>query len=478
MINQHSRDLIILVVGKAFQVLIGLVALRLLTELLSEAQVGIYYMLLTVVSLLAFVFFNPLGQFFGRHLVHWQQNDNLKTATVVLLLLRGVAFPFAVLCSLFLFYFFDFQLHLSLFEYTIFIVASLIALTHGVFLSAINILISRIAFIAYAILILGTGLLLSIVFVQFTETAIAWLYGGIIVQVVFSLFLYKLVVKKNQFSSVKFKYVFSMGYIKTVFFFILPVTVTLLLQWGQTTSFRLVVGDLYSLQVLSFIAVGMALSGALFSALESLLTQFYMPLYLKEITNASYQGRARAWNNLARIIFPIYISTAVYVIALAPYLAKVLVAEKFYEAYIYTMIGAIVELFRVVTNMFYLVSQSEIDTKKTIVPYFFGFSIMIFGLYTIDVSDSLWKIPVILAFSYLVTLVIMILNMKKMLPIKIEGWMLLKSLLIMLPLLIVFFLAPEVTLLNAVMILLLGGVYFLMVLYFLLRNKVAILGLE
>ncbi|HAS7948372.1 TPA: hypothetical protein I7583_18640, partial [Vibrio cholerae] len=128
----------------------------------------------------------------------------------------------------------------------------------------------------------------------------------------------------------------------------------------------LIVEDLYSAQILAFIAVGMTLSGAIFSALESLSTQFYMPLYLKKITNADQAMRTKAWNELADILLPVYIAVLIYVIALAPYLAKLLVAEKFQDAYIYAMIGAFIEFFRVITNLVYLVSQSEVKTKSTI----------------------------------------------------------------------------------------------------------------
>ncbi|WP_217516929.1 lipopolysaccharide biosynthesis protein [Vibrio metschnikovii] len=471
-INAFYRDFLILSIGKVLQVFIGLLTLRLITEMLSEEQVGIYYILLTVVSLLAFGFFNPLGQFYGRYLIHWQRKAELKTATNIMLMLRGLTIPFALCLAIVVFYMFRYEQYFSIAEYSVFIVVSVIALTHGVLLNATNVLVSRVKFTVYAVLTLFIGLIFSVIFIQFKQTAMAWIYGLAFSQIFFSVILYKIITSEQIFSVVKMKSSFNKNYVKGVFFFILPVTITLLLQWGQTASFRLIVEDLYSAQILAFIAVGMTLSGAIFSALESLSTQFYMPLYLKKITNADQAMRTKAWNELANILLPIYISVLIYVIALAPYLAKLLVAEKFQDAYIYAMIGAFIEFFRVITNLVYLVSQSEVKTKSTIIPYLIGFMMMVIGLYSIDVSRSPWIVPVILALSYLTTLSIMFYNMKKLLSIRFEFLNPAMAMLLMLPLLAIHLMAIPPTLFNSLLFSFLGGLYLLLTQYPLLKTKI------
>lgn len=475
-LNDNLKDIAVLGIGKILQVLVGLVTVRLVTELLSENQVGIYYILISVIGLLAFGFFNPLGQFYGRHLIHWKETNNLKTATSIMLMLRGLAIPVALLMALALFYIFNYHQYFSVLEYLVFIVVSLIALIHGVLLNATNVLVSRVTFTTYSVGTLSAGLALSILFTNFYETAIAWLYGMALSQIIFSYALYRLVVSNQKFSFSKLKKSLQLDYIKSVFSFILPVTLTLFLQWGQTTSFRLIVENLYSTKILAFIAVGMALSGAIFSALESLATQFYMPLYLKKITNATHQVRTQAWNELAGVMMPIYIGVAIYVIAFAPFLAKLLVAEKFQDAFVYTMIGAIIELFRVTTNLVYLVSQSEVKTKSTILPYMVGFLIMIVSLYSIDVSESLWLVPVILAFSYLIACYIMFYNMKKLLPIRLDLSTALRSFLLMMPLLALHLTDLQPSILTALFVLALGGGYLLLIQYLLLKTKIKKLG--
>jgi O-antigen/teichoic acid export membrane protein len=472
LINKNSKDFLILSIGKILQVLIGLVTIRLITELLSEEQVGIYYILLTVVSLLAFGFFNPLGQFYGRHLIQWQQSQNLKNSTNLMLLLRLIALILAVPFSILIFYLFDYQRYFSLLEYALYVSFSLFALTHGVLLSSVNILVSRVTFTIYTVSTLVLGLGASMVIYQYFQTAIGWLYGHALVQIIISIFLYKKVVAHNSFSISRIKLAFNQDYIKNVFIFILPVTVTLFLQWGQAASFRLVVEDLYTVEMLAFIAVGMALSGAVFSAIESLATQFYMPLYLKRITNTSLKVRTDTWNELASIMIPIYIGVAVYVFVFSPYIATILVAEKFYSAHIYTMIGAVIELFRVINNLVYQVSQSELNTKKTIFPYFLGFGTMVLGLYSIDVSEALWKVPVILAVSYFITLFFMYYKMKTLLSIRLDWKQVMKAILISVPMMGVFLLNIDKDFINSILIIIIGGIYLVSVFYFLLNDKI------
>lgn len=216
------------------------------------------------------------------------------------------------------------------------------------------------------------------------------------------------------------KSIFNKDYIRKVSYFIIPVTITLFLQWGQNTSYRFIIEAKYSIEVLAFIAVGFSVSGAIFSAVESLSSQYFNPIYMREITNATKEQRTKAWNNLANFMIPLYILLTVYIISLAPYLVKILVAQKFYDAYIYTMFGALIEFIRVMTNLAYMVSQSEVKTSTTILPYTIGFITTILTLYFIDLSENLWAIPVVLSFAYSIIFLILYINMKKLLPISIN----------------------------------------------------------
>ncbi|WP_227636102.1 hypothetical protein, partial [Klebsiella pneumoniae] len=72
---------------------------------------------------------------------------------------------------------FRYEQYFSIAEYSVFIVVSVIALIHGVLLNATNVLVSRVKFTVYAVLTLFIGLIFSVIFIQFKQTAMAWIYG-------------------------------------------------------------------------------------------------------------------------------------------------------------------------------------------------------------------------------------------------------------------------------------------------------------
>ncbi|MFY4818019.1 lipopolysaccharide biosynthesis protein [Aliarcobacter butzleri] len=457
--------------------IIMLVSIKILTTLLSEEEVGNYYLLITILTLFNFAFLNPLGQYYGRHLIHWEHNKNLLNATNVLLFLRVSAIVFSLFVAFGVYEILGYDKYYNLTDFLLFIFISLIAGTHGVLVGAVNSLGNRVKFTIYMVSTLVVGLILSFVIVQFVDkSGMGWLYGLAISQLIFSIGLYKFVVKNNDFSIQRIKSAFEKDYIKKIAIFIIPVTVTLFLQWGQNQSYRFIIEAKYSLEVLAFIGVGLAVSAAIFSAVESLATQFYHPIYLRKITHTSKKDRAKVWNELASYMIPIYLILAVYVMILSPYLTKLLVSSKFYEAYIYAMFGAMIEFFRVITNLVYTVSQSEVKTNTTILPYTIGFVLTISSLYFFDMSEKLWMIPLFVGLANGVIFLLLFKNMKKLLDIKIDLMGLLKSFILVSPLFMILFIQNTQELLQTILSIGISGIYFLFLIYLIAQKR--ILGKE
>ena len=77
------------------------------------------------------------------------------------------------------------------------------------------------------------------------------------------------------------------------------------------------------------------------------------------------------------------------------------------------MIGGFIEFFRVSTNLFKNVSQSEFKTKNIILPYILGFLISTIILIVFDFMDNLIFIQLVLTVAYLTISVTMYFQMKK-----------------------------------------------------------------
>lgn len=473
--NNKNIDFIILAIGKIIQVAISILSIRILTEFLNPDEVGNYYLIITLLTLFNFVLLNPIGQYYGRQLIQWKLTRDISNATNLLLFLRLIAISLSLLILLIIYLAFGYFKSKNLEGFFLFFFISLIASTHGVLLNAINTLGYRIRFTIYNVMTLLCSLLISLVFIFFLDkSAMNWLYGIAVSQILFSIGLYNFITKHDSFSFEKVKSVFQKKFIKKVAIFIFPITITLLFQWGQNQAYRFIIELKYSLEILGYIGVGLGISSAIFSAVESIATQFYNPIYLKQITHANKKDREKAWNELASYMIPIYILLTVFIISLAPFITNILVAEKFYEAYIYCVYGAIIEFFRVITNLIYLVSQTEVKTKNTIVPYALGFLFTIGTLYFFDMTEKLWLISLCLSIAYFITFISLYFNMKKLLKIKISIYGNIKAIILSLPFFYTFYIINDKSILQAITLILGSGTYLLITSHLIIQKKIFI----
>jgi O-antigen/teichoic acid export membrane protein len=280
--------------------------------------------------------------------------------------------------------------------------------------------------------------------------------------------LYRIVIKGNKYSKTRVKSILNKVYFKKIAIFIVPITIALLLQWGQGTSYRFIIEDQYSIEILAYIATGLAIATAIFSAVENLSMQYFFPIYLNKITNSTKEKRTDAWNELSSYMIIIYVLLAAFIIALAPFLATILVAEQFYESYIFAMIGAMIELCRVLSNLVYKVSQSELKTMKIVMPYLIGFSVLVILLYSIDAKNQLWIIPAVLFFTYFLILVLLFISMSKLLPITVNYKIVSKAILMTPPFFMVYLLDIDISLMSSLAVVLIFGIYFLIAVWWLI----------
>lgn len=466
-----KKDLIILTIGSVFQVIIALLAIKILTVVLDAAEVGSYYLLLTILTLLNFSFLNPLGQYYGRHVVGWGLNGNLGNATIVLIIARVLASFVALIVVVVIYYIFNYSDYYNVYHLLLFVLVSLLAGTFLVLLNTLNSLGFRFKFVSYMLSATAGGLILSLIFVYFIEkSAIAWIYGTAVAQVVLLYPIFKEVVKDQKLLLGKIKVACNKEVIKKVNSFILPVTIVLFLQWGLSTSYRLVIEERYALEVLGYIALGLAVTSAIFSAVETLAVQFYNPRYLKRITNSSAKERQLAWNHMAGNFLIIFTLLSFFVLALAPYLVNILVAGKYSDVYIYTTAGVLIEFFRVLTNLVYKVSHSELTTKPTIMPYLLGFLLLFFLMSIGDFEGRFYLIPIAIGIAYFLVFVLLYKRMKGLLPISFDFDFFIKSVLFSMPFGVVFLFEKSVGFLQSGMIVIFFGIYFLAVLYYLISD--------
>ena len=124
-----NRDLSIILLGRVLQVLIALVAIRVLTTFLSPEEVGNYYIILALLAFFNLVLLNPPGMYFGRHLLQWQRSKNLLNALFVFVLWIVIVAIVAIPLSMSAYYWLGYEAKFDLDLFLIYIFVAIIIST-------------------------------------------------------------------------------------------------------------------------------------------------------------------------------------------------------------------------------------------------------------------------------------------------------------------------------------------------------------
>jgi len=462
-----TKDLKIIILGRVLQIGITLFSIRFLTTFLSPEEVGNYYLLLALMAFFNLVLLNPPGMYFSRHLLEWQRSKQLLNALSVFIGWMLVVIILAMGVLLLVYDVLDYKSKFELTVFLVYILGSIIISTiHRNVLFGSNTLGFRKEFVIYLLLTLMLGLIFSSLIVTvYYPYALGWLLGVLLSELLLVYFIFKFFIQDNILDIQKIKTTLTKERLKKILFFTFPIGITTFLMWGQTIAYRFLVDSYYSAEVLAYIAVGLGIAASVFGSVESIAQQYFNPIFLKSILDASREKRAEAWNRMAEQIVPIYLFTAFFTLALAEVLINILVDHKFHDAYIYVMVGVMVEFFRVMSNLLNSVAQSEYRTTSTVKPYLVGFVISLGLLSSMDFSENYLMIPVVLGFAYLCVFIYMYLNMKQILEIKYEvNW--LKVCFLSLPFGMIYFINLEQSSLWMNLVILAGfGLYYLLAIW-------------
>jgi len=463
LLKNINKDLSIIIIGRVLQIIIMLVSIRLLTTFLTPEEFGNYYIILALVAFFNLVLLNPPAMYFVRNLLQWKRSKNLLNALFLFALWVVIVAILSIPVSMFVYYWFGYETRFDLDLFLIYIfTAILISTIHRNVMYGANALGYRKEFVIYLISTLLIGLIFSVSIVYFYYNfALGWLMGIILSESLMLHLIFKFFIQKNRLNIQKIKNTLSKDKIKKILIFSLPIGLTTFLMWGQNTAYKFLVDYQYSAEVLGFIGVGLSVSAAIFSSIESVVMQYYNPIFLQKILDATREQRAKAWNDIAKQVVPIYILAVFFTISMSEILINILVDKKFHDVYVYTAFGVGIEFFRVMTNLLNNVSQSEFKTKETVGPYLVGFVISLGLLSNIDFGTNYFMIPLVLGLSYFLVFIYMYSNMKKMLDIKYDV-NILKTILFSLPFLVIYSIdMTDVNLVLNLLVISVFGLYFL-----------------
>lgn len=369
-----DQKIIFLVLGRVIQSVLAVVGIRLMTEIISPEQIGYQYLVTSIALWFTLVAINPLGLFIFRHLYDWKNKQYLRDLTKQLnryfLIVAALSIPIVFILK--------FKWHLAdslgTFDIILFVAIYLyFNIWFQTIASFFNLLGQQKLFVSINILAQGSGLLFSVCGSYWIRpTALVWM-GGLVAGQTLAFFValyffYKENPKPEAVSFSRSEGVFQ----KATFQFCYPIAIATLFMWFLNQGYRLVVEKSLGAGALAFFGVGLGLATSLAGVVESVVTQYFYPLYYAQLPDSDFESRKKAWLFLWRSTSFVYIPFCFLIVSAAYLVLKVLTASHFHSATQYLIYGAFIELLRQLSTISHLAFSGEKKTKIIILPYFMG----------------------------------------------------------------------------------------------------------
>ena len=468
-----NRTVLIITAGRVLQMVIALVSVRVFTSLLTTGEVGNIYLINSLYGFFGLALINPVGVYMNRKMHRWADDKSIlnrfSVFNIYLSLLAVVSTGVVFLANRYGHVGGTIDLPMLI----LFLMLSIYFTTwNQLIIPTLNLLNHRISFVVFTLLTLGLGLVLSVVLVQFTSpTAVSWLSGQLGAQILVTLFalVYFRRVIGGDLSFSAAREVVTRENLRHVLYFVIPLGCTTFFMWMQNQSYRIIVEKTVGAEFLGLIGLGIGLASNIAVAAESLIQQLYLPGFYRDINTPDAAKRAAAWNAMAQLTIPVYISLTIMVSCLAPFLLHLLASKKFGGAYVFVIYGAWIEFFRMTTAVLTSVAHSEMRTKYLLRAYCVGGLVAVAGTYWgSQLSDYARIIPAVLVLSGLVAMTVMYRDMKQIMQMKVGIRNIRKSILLSLPFGVALpFFSQKPTLLVSLLLVGSCGCYFLLTQYLL-----------
>lgn len=437
---KNKSQFLFLLLGRVLQVGLSVVTIRLMTELLDSKEVGHHYLINSFILWFSLVLINPVGMFVNRHLHEWSKKSILgpmmRELTVYFILIAGLSVP--ILFALQYFSLVDFQISTWILILYFFIYIFL-STWFQTLTSFFNLFQLQRHFVFLNLFSQLSGIVLATLAVKFyNPSAFSWLFGlllGQIISLAAGVFLFQR--KFSIFSAGQHEAHESLFRVETLKF-CYPIAITTIFMWFINQGYRIFIERQLGGSILGEVGVGLGLAASLAAVVESLVTQFFYPKYYSSLPESTFESRKSSWLRMWQISFSIYIPFCFLIIAIAPLVVKALVAAKFSHVVRYVQFGALIELFRQMSNVAYIASHAEKRTQNTIAPYALGAVILFTLLSAMNFRIEYLSIFFILLSLILVgflTLLFNLINVHRLLRQKFYAKELLATILKSLPLL-------------------------------------------
>lgn len=469
-----NKDLVVLIIGRLIQVLILLVAMRVATSILEPAQLGNYYLMLSICSFFGLSIINPVSQYINRNIHAWHDSDILldKIFNFNYYMIGASLLSILVVTAL---YFFGMANDIE-YKYLIISIPLFIFFQNWnqTILPMINMLQYNTVFTIFTVSTPLVSLASSYILTKFfAKNAVSWFGGQILGMAILAIIALCYFYKKitNNFSYKRARASISKVNLNSIMKFSGPLSLGVFFYWMQTQSFRIVIGKYIGAEFLGFFGVGIAIATNIATSFEMIVIQFIYPKMYKSMKDQI--KFEKVFTDTINTMLPIYLILAIFVSIFAICITTILVNEKYSSSYVYLIAGIWFELFRMGAALLANVANSKLNTKTLLFPYAIGGLFILFGTY-FAVHSKHYEIlvPGVLVAGGLFSFLAMYKKMNTMLKIRIRLRNFINLLLASMPLVLGYlFSGYEKSISMSLLILAVFGTYYLLIIYLFVKRQ-------
>jgi O-antigen/teichoic acid export membrane protein len=477
-----TRDLVVLLAGRAMQMIYAVLAIRILTSTLSPIEVGRFYILTGLLFGFNVMTLTPVSQYMGVRLLEWIPSGNAQRNHIAFAK-HTIGIVVAIMAiSVTLQQTIGVGTKITAPWLAWLVTGSLLIGTWNLLCTnGFNILGYRVEFVLFTNLTGWLGLGLSILLAtRVLASAEYWVSGQLLGQAVVlipagMLFWWKLARPiDGEYSIVEGNNNINP---RKVFQFSWPLSLSLGLSWVQWQSYRFILQRISGEGSVGLFAAGYAVTAAIVSVYESLFSQLYLPILYKDIAGQDPSGRARAWDRYANLYLPSIAVTISFVAASGPFLARLMVGSHFYEAAVTVApIAALAEGVRMVSGAYSMAAFAQLDLRAVILPTLVGTAVTLFGVIVFNRLDPLLGTGFALLLGAIATVLLAGVKLHRTLSLHLPSKRLFLALVLGLPFTTVslgcWLIRPSVSLAGAASVLPIMIVYWLVTQFYLAQQIV------
>jgi len=361
-------------IGRIAQAVLALIALRVMTTMLSPEEVGRWSLLIAATSFFVLGLVNPVGMFINRRLHSWVKHGKIERYMLYYIIyLLGVALLAAILLYVGN-QFYDIIPNMPLLWLLSLVAMSIVFATlNQTFVPSLNLLGYRGWFVLLTLLAVFLSLLASIALVYyFSPSAELWQIGQLLGQLMIAFIAAKIFFRlakehQEELSSAQ-GLEMTRKKANLMFSFAWPLTISVLLTWVQTQSYRFIVQDSIGLNTLGLFVMGYGISAAIIAVFESIISGYFAPRFYKTVSSEDKKQQVNAWAHYASVMLPSLCLMVGVIVSLPNELTFVLLDKTFSLASQYVLWGALAEATRVIVGTYALSAHAGMNTKRLIFP--------------------------------------------------------------------------------------------------------------